>query len=89
MKIVNNNNNIILADNKTLHGHSGAVYLVVALSKRRLASISDGRSIKVWNVETGEEIRTLTGHSVYSLAVLSDGNRLASGSFDATIKIWW
>jgi WD40 repeat protein len=45
--------------------------------------------IKIWNTDTGSEIRTLTGHTdwVYSLAVLPNGY-LASGSQDKTIKIW-
>ena len=54
-----------------------------------LASGSSDESIKIWNIDTGECIRTLTGHtnSVYSLQLLAN-NKLASGSSDATIKIW-
>jgi WD40 repeat protein len=47
-------------------------------------------TIKIWNVATGQEIRTLKGHSngVNSVAFSPDGRTLASGSSDATIKIW-
>ncbi|HEY9597854.1 MAG TPA: WD40 repeat domain-containing protein, partial [Cyanophyceae cyanobacterium] len=43
-----------------------------------------------WNLDTGEEVRTLEGHSeaVFCLAISSDGQILASGSSDNTIKIW-
>ncbi|MFM6754395.1 MAG: WD40 repeat domain-containing protein, partial [Dolichospermum sp.] len=39
---------------------------------------------------TGELLQTLTGHSdsVWSLAYSPDGQTLASGSLDNTIKIW-
>ena len=47
-------------------------------------------SIKLWNVETGEEIRTLQGHDgwVYSLNFSPDGKTLVSCSADNTIKLW-
>ena len=46
--------------------------------------------IKLWNVETKQEIATFTGHSdsIYSVAFSPDGTTLASGSRDNTIKLW-
>ncbi|MCT7977948.1 WD40 repeat domain-containing protein, partial [Laspinema olomoucense] len=43
-----------------------------------------------WNVETGEEIHTLTGHqdAVTSIAFSLDDKTIASGSGDKTIKLW-
>ncbi|BAY27999.1 WD-40 repeat-containing protein [Calothrix sp. NIES-2100] len=57
---------------------------------KTLASGADDKTIKIWNVETGQEIRTLNGHSqrVNSVAISPDGKTLVSGSADATIKIW-
>ena len=55
----------------------------------KLASGSKDNSIKLWDVDTGECLRTLTGHSgtVISLHLLPN-NILASGSLDKSIKLW-
>ena len=57
--------------------------------RNKLASGSWDNAIKIWNVDSGECIRTLAGHSGYVMALhlLSD-TKLASGSNDSTIKIW-
>jgi COMPASS component SWD3 len=55
-----------------------------------LASGSDDKTIKLWDVATGQEVRTLKGHTdwVRSVAFSPDGKLLASGSDDGTIKLW-
>jgi WD40 repeat protein len=55
-----------------------------------LASSSSDRSIKLWEVASGREIRSLTGHDrgVTSVAFSADGKTLASGSEDESIKLW-
>jgi WD40 repeat protein len=57
---------------------------------KTLASGSDDKTIKLWNLETGKEIRTLQGHDnfVNSVSFSPDGKTLASGSDDKTIKLW-
>ncbi len=54
------------------------------------ASASWDRTIKLWDVVTGKEIVTLSGHlsPVHGVAFSPDGTRLASGSMDCTIKLW-
>ena len=49
-----------------------------------------GDGIHLWNAYTGEYKKTLTGHtdSVKTIARSSDGNILASGSRDNTIRLW-
>jgi len=47
-------------------------------------------AVKVWDVATGIELLTLTGHTsrVNGIEFSPDGKRLASGSQDRTVKIW-
>jgi WD40 repeat protein len=55
-----------------------------------VSSTEDDSTIKIWNRNTGELLRTLKGHSgtISSLAIDPFGHILASGSYDGTIKIW-
>ncbi len=55
-----------------------------------MATGSHDKTIKLWNVETGEEIRTLEGHDawVYSVSFSPESEALATGSKDNTIKLW-
>jgi WD40 repeat protein len=47
-------------------------------------------TIKLWDVLSGKELRTLSGHgsTVSSVAWSVDGKTLASGSFDNMIILW-
>ena len=75
----------------TLTGHSDWVFSVaISPDGQTLVSGSRDNTIKIWQLNTGRELRTLTGHSGYviSLAITPDGQTLVSGSGDKTIKIW-
>jgi WD40 repeat protein len=76
---------------RTLTGDSGYVMAVaVTPDGRRAVSASDDRTLKVWDLESGEELGTLTGHSrsVEAVAVTLDGRRAVSASDDQTLKVW-
>uniref|UniRef100_A0A3Q2TGA7 TBL1X/Y related 1b n=1 Tax=Fundulus heteroclitus TaxID=8078 RepID=A0A3Q2TGA7_FUNHE len=55
-----------------------------------LASASFDSTVRLWDVERGVCIHTLTRHQepVYSVAFSPDGKHLASGSFDKCVHIW-
>ncbi len=55
-----------------------------------LASGSNDKTIKLWDVESGELLNTLSGHDNYvtSVSFSPVGAVLASGSRDKTIKLW-
>jgi F-box and WD-40 domain protein 1/11 len=55
---------------------------------RIAVSGSNDRSVKVWDVETGQCIQTLTGHSNLVRCLAFRGRRLISGSYDHSIKFW-
>ena len=80
-----------LAVTNSLIGHSESV-LSVAISPdgQTVASGSGDRTIKIWQLRTGELVNTLYGHSswVSAVAISPDGQTLVSGSGDNTIKIW-
>ncbi|QLE42135.1 protein kinase [Nostoc sp. C052] len=79
-----------ISANFSYQGDSGKSTGVTDLSRGILASGSWDNTIKLWDINTGKEIRTLTGHAnwVNSVAFSPDGKFLASGSADCTIKLW-
>lgn len=57
---------------------------------RWVASGGDDWVVRLWNVASGELIRSFDGHraSVYSLSFAPDGRVLASSSRDGEIRLW-
>jgi WD40 repeat protein len=77
----------------TLKGHTGWVTTLAGIPNSKwVISDSWDKTLKVWNLGTGEELYSLDlkGHStlVKAVAVAPDGNRMISGSWDKTLKIW-
>ncbi len=76
---------------RTLKGHQDTV-LSVAFDPqgKTLASGSDDKTVKLWEVRGGKLLHTLEGHQdrVRSVAFDPQGGTLASGSTDKTVKFW-
>ena len=53
-------------------------------------SASYDNTLKVWEVASGCELRTLAGHAdhVSGVALSGDGRIAVSASFDNTLKVW-
>jgi len=71
---------------------NGSMVQSVAFSQdgSRVVSGSDDRTVRIWNVTTGEVEAELKGHtnSVRSVAFSQDGSQVVSGSLDKTVRIW-
>jgi len=79
----------------TLVGHEGEVNQVRFTPSGDLAlSCSDDRTVRVWDLKTGKEIRCLRGHTsrIRCLDVSDDGKYAASAGSgsgnDCTVRIW-
>ncbi len=76
---------------KTLTGHDSTVMaMAISPDGKTMATASYDRSVRVWDLSTGECREKLHGHTgpVRALAFSPDGLRLASAGSDLSIKIW-
>jgi WD40 repeat protein/RNase P subunit RPR2 len=76
---------------RKLTGHTNWVKSVaVSPDGTWAASGSNDKTVKIWDLETGQCRATLKGHtdSVQSVAITPDGKRILSGSFDESVRVW-
>ena len=78
-------------DNAVLKGHLGKVrYCTFSHSGKYIASASEDRTIRIWDVASGKCICTLKGHgaTVGSVSFSFDDKFIVSSSDDNTIRVW-
>jgi WD40 repeat protein len=74
-----------------LTGHPDLIHdLAFSPDEKMLASCGYDKLIKLWDVPSGKEVRTLREHSdsVYAVAFSPDGKLLASAAADRAVKLW-
>ena len=72
---------------RRLRGHTAGV-LDVCIDERYIVTCSKDTTICLWDRETGELIKKMTGHRGPVNAVQMRGNLLASASGDGMAKLW-
>ncbi|KAI8987099.1 quinon protein alcohol dehydrogenase-like superfamily [Pilobolus umbonatus] len=74
---------------RVLSGHTDGVMAVQFCDGGNvLMTGSYDKTVRIWNLETGELIRVLTGHTRCVRALQFDDAKLVTGSMDHTLKIW-
>ncbi|KAK5778322.1 hypothetical protein RI543_003981 [Arxiozyma heterogenica] len=74
-----------------LVGHDGSIfYVTVSNNAKLIASCSDDRSIRLWDMTTGEQLAVGWGHTarIWNLRFFHDDTKLISVSEDCTCRTW-
>ncbi len=80
----------LIHDEKPTASVRGVYSVSFSLDGSKLVSASSDHTIKIWDVLSGKELRTLRGHSdsVRSVTFSPDGVSIASAGDDRTVRLW-
>lgn len=79
-----------------LNGHSDIVRKLIKLDNKRFASAADDATVIIWDIETGQKLLTLQGHSLPITCIMTLNAPqgldrpilLLTGSSDRQIRVW-
>lgn len=74
-----------------LEGHTDSVYSIrYSPDGKTLASGSLDKTVRIWDIKSGECLHVLKGHSdaVHYVCYSPDGKTLSSSSADKTVILW-
>ena len=72
---------------KLFRGHTNGV-MCLQFDDNILATGSYDATIKIWDIDSGKELRSLRGHESGIRALQFDDTKLISGSIDRSLKVW-
>lgn len=72
---------------KVFKGHTNGV-MCLQFDDNVLITGSYDSTAKVWDIETGQELRTLTGHTSGIRCLQFDDQSLMTGGLDGTLRLW-
>ncbi|KAK8234396.1 sulfur metabolite repression control protein-like protein SconB [Phyllosticta capitalensis] len=72
---------------KVLRGHTNGI-MCLQFDDNIIATGSYDATIKIWDTESGKEIRTLAGHTAGVRCLQFDESRLFSAGLDRSVKLW-
>lgn len=76
---------------RTIDHSEDTIFMAIALaSDGRHALTASDLDVQVWDIEQGQILATLSGHTdrVWDVAISMDGTRAVSASADTTIRVW-
>ena len=74
-----------------LNGHTGSIPgIAISRDGTRLLSASVDKTIRLWDIATGQELRRFIGHTDKAVCVVfsPEETRAASAGHDGTVRIW-
>ncbi|MEH2455278.1 TIR domain-containing protein [Nostoc sp.] len=81
----------IIQEPIVLEEYDSEIYFIaITPDGKTVVSGSEDKTLKVWDLATGQCQATFEGHtnSVLVVAITPDGKTVVSGSFDKTLKVW-
>jgi WD40 repeat protein len=74
---------------QTFTGHTASIYSIVfSPDGRTIVSGGADETLRLWDVQTGEEKISIKAGYVYSVAFSPDGTKIATGSDDGIVRLW-